>query len=98
GKYGIKVQSIAGLSPVAEPSARHLDELSRLIRVDGITTVFSETLASPKLSEALAGDLGLASKVLDPIEGVAKNVPKGSDYLSLMRTNLQTLRKANSCS
>ena len=97
-RYGVQVRSIAGLSPDSEPSAKHLDQLSGLVRTDGITTVFSETLASPKLSEALAGDLGLASKVLDPIEGVTKDAPKGTDYLSLMRANLQSLRKANSCS
>jgi zinc transport system substrate-binding protein len=97
-KYGIEVRGIAGLSPDAEPSAKHLQELSDLIRTDGITTVFSETLASPKMSDALAHDLGLSSEVLDPIEGVAKDAPKGTDYLTIMRANLKTLEKANSCS
>lgn len=96
-KYGIEVRGIAGLSPDAEPSAKHLHELQVLIRTDGVTTVFSETLASPKLSDALAHDLGLASEVLDPIEGVAKDAPKGTDYLTIMRSNLRTLEKANSC-
>ena len=97
-KYGLHVQGIAGLSPDAEPSAKHIHQLQDLIREDGITTVFSETLASPKLSDALAGDLGLASEVLDPIEGVQKDAPRGTDYLSLMRGNLTTLQKANGCS
>ena len=55
------------------------------------------TLASPKLSEALAKDLGLASEVLDPIEGVAKHAPRGTDYLTIMRSNLRALEKADSC-
>jgi zinc transport system substrate-binding protein len=98
GKYGVRVDGIAGLSPDAEPSVRHIKQLQDLIRSDGITTVFSETLASPKLSDALAHDLGLRSEVLDPIEGVRKGAPAGTDYLSLMRGNLATLRTANSCS
>ena len=48
-RYGLEVQPIAGLSPDAEPSVRHLAELSDLMSTDWITTVFSETLASPKM-------------------------------------------------
>ena len=97
-KYGLRVQGIAGLSPDAEPSARHIRELQDLIRSDGITTVFSETLASPKLTESLARDLALRSEVLDPIEGVQEDAPSGTDYLTLMRGNLKKLERANSCS
>ena len=97
-KYGVRVQGIAGLSPDAEPSARHIRELQDLIRSDGIRTVFSETLASPKLTESLARDLALRSEVLDPIEGVRDNAPSGTDYLTLMRGNLRKLERANSCS
>ena len=97
-KYGLRVQGIAGLSPDAEPSARHIRELQDLIGRDGITSVFSETLASPKLTESLARDLALRSEVLDPIEGVQEDAPSGTDYLSLMRGNLTKLERANSCS
>ena len=97
-KYGLRVQGIAGLSPDAEPSARHIRELQDLIGSDGIRTVFSETLASPKLTESRARDLALRSEVLDPIEGVRDNAPSGTDYLTLMRGNLRKLEKANSCS
>src|SRR4029077_878544 len=93
-KYGLRVQGIAGLSPDAEPSARHIRELQDLIGRDGITSVFSETLASPKLTESLARDLALRSEVLDPIEGVQKEAPSGTDYLSLMRGNLTKLERA----
>jgi len=97
-KYGLRVQGIAGLSPDAEPSARHIRELQDLIGRDGITSVFSETLASPKLTDSLARDLALRSEVLDPIEGVQEDAPSGTDYLSLMRSNLKKLERANSCS
>jgi zinc transport system substrate-binding protein len=96
-RYGLDVLGINGLSPDAEPSPAHLRELQDLIRKDGITTVFSEELASPKFADSLAGDLGIRAEVLDPIEGLSDQTA-GQDYLSLMRANLAALRKANQCS
>jgi zinc transport system substrate-binding protein len=96
-RYGLDVVGISGLSPDAEPSPAHLRELQDLIRKDGITTVFSEELASPKFADSLAGDLGLRAEVLDPIEGLSDKTA-GQDYLTLMRANLVALRKANQCS
>ncbi len=95
-KYGVELEPIAGLSPGAEPTATDLARLQTLIRDEGITTVFSETLASPKMSETLANDMGVATAVLDPIEGLA-DATSGEDYLSIMRTNLDALEKANGC-
>jgi zinc transport system substrate-binding protein len=94
-KYGLRFASIAGLSPDTEPSAEHLDQLRSLIRTEHITTVFSETLASPKMADVLAHDLGLRSAVLDPIEGIAQG--SGGDYVSIMRANLAALQQANGC-
>ena len=94
--YGLHFESIAGLSPDQEPSPARLAELADLIEGSAITTVFTETLASPALSETLAGDLGLETAVLDPIEGLS-DATAGEDYLSLMRQNLAALRTANGC-
>jgi zinc transport system substrate-binding protein len=96
GKYGLHVEPITGLSPDAEPTPADLGRLQDLIRSDGITTVFSETLVSPKTAETLASDLGVESAVLDPIEGLSDRTAD-EDYLSLMRTNLAALEKANGC-
>lgn len=94
-KYGLRFAPIAGLSPDAEPSPAHLSELRSLIEKEHITTVFSETLASPKMAETLSHDLGLEAAVLDPVEGVAKG--SSSDYVSIMRANLAALQKADGC-
>lgn len=95
-QYGLHFESIAGLSPDAEPSPKHLTELAGLIESEGITTVFSETLASPAMAQTLASDLGLDTAVLDPIEGLS-DATAGEDYLSLMRANLVALQEANEC-
>jgi len=94
-KYGLRFAPLAGLSPDAEPSPAHLDRLRSLIDREHITTVFSETLASPKMADTLSHDLGLEAAVLDPIEGVAQGSSK--DYVSIMRANLASLQKANGC-
>lgn len=95
-KYGLEFEPIAGLSPDAEPSPAHIAELQDLIRDRGITTVFSETLASPAMAETIAGDLGLETAVLDPIEGLTDQTAD-RDYISLMRSNLAALQEANQC-
>lgn len=94
-RYGLEFAPIAGLSPDAEPSPAKLGELQDLIRRDRITTVFSETIASPKMANSLARELGLRAAVLDPIEGVAKN--STADYASIMKANLLALQRANGC-
>ena len=95
-RYGLHFVSINGLSPDAEPSPEHLRRLQQLIRNRHLTTVFSETLASPELARTLAGDLGLRTGVLNTLEGLT---PATSDqtYPSLMRRNLAALKEANQC-
>jgi len=96
-RYGLAFEAIAGLSPDAEPTPADLARLQGLVTREGITTVFSERLASSKMSESLAGDLGLETAVLDPLEGLSDETAD-EDYLSLMRQNLAVLQKANACS
>ncbi|GEP34345.1 zinc ABC transporter substrate-binding protein [Nocardioides szechwanensis] len=95
-KYGLHLAPVAGLSPEAEPTLGDLADLQQLIDDEGITTVFSETLGSPRFTRPLADDLGLRTDVLDPLEGLASEGDT-SDYLSLMRDNLAALQEANGC-
>ena len=96
-RYGLEFEPIAGLSPDAEATAADLAHLQELITEDGVTTVFSERLVSPKMAETLADDLGVDTAVLDPIEGLSDDTAD-EDYLSLMRQNLAALQQANGCS
>ncbi|RYB89641.1 zinc ABC transporter substrate-binding protein [Nocardioides glacieisoli] len=96
-RYGLDFEPIAGLSPDAEATAADLARLQELITEDGVTTVFSERLVSPKMAETLADDLGVSTAVLDPIEGLSDDTAD-EDYLSLMRENLTALQQANGCS
>lgn len=96
-RYGLHFEAINGLSPDAEPSPADLARLHELARDEGITTIFSESLASPELADTLAGELGVTTAVLDPVEGLS-DATADEDYLSLMRTNLAALEEANRCS
>ncbi|MFJ6214655.1 metal ABC transporter substrate-binding protein [Streptomyces sp. NPDC092296] len=91
-RYGITQVAINGVDPEAEPSPARLAEIQRQARAHGVTTIFFETLTSPKLAQTLADDLHLKTAVLDPIEGVKD--PAADDYFSVQRQNLQQLRDA----
>jgi zinc transport system substrate-binding protein len=96
--YGLTQVGILGLSPEAEPDPRRLAELRDLVEREGVTTIFSEELVSPKVAETLANEAGVQVAVLNPIESLTDAQEKaGEDYLSLMRENLDTLRKALDC-
>jgi len=93
-RYDLEQIAITGLTPESEPSPQRLADVIREAREHGATTIFFETLVSPAVAEAIAREVGAATAVLDPIEGLRG----GTDYLAVMRTNLATLRSALGCS
>lgn len=95
-RYGLEQVGISGLSPDAEPSPARIAEVQKVAREHGVTTIFYETLVSPAVATSIADDLGLATDVLDPLEGITDR-SRGTDYLSVMTANLAALRKANAC-
>jgi zinc transport system substrate-binding protein len=96
--YGLEQEAIAGISPETEPDPARLAELDALVRAAGVTTIFTETLASPDVARTLADEAGVATAVLNPLEGLTdEQLDAGEDYGSVMRANLQTLRGALGC-
>jgi len=91
--YGLSQEAIAGLSPESEPTPKRLNEIGKEAMADGTTTIFFETLASPKIAQTLADDLNIEAAVLDPLEGISE----GQTYFSIMESNLEALRKALNC-
>jgi zinc transport system substrate-binding protein len=97
-RYGLEHVSITGLSPEAEPTPQQLAHVIQIVRKTQATTVFFETLLSPRLADTVAREVGARTAVLDPIEGLTPAEQKrGDDYLTLMRRNLATLREALAC-
>jgi zinc transport system substrate-binding protein len=97
-RYRLEQIAITGLSPEAEPTPRKLEDVVEEVRRQGATTVFFETLVSPRLAETVARETGASTAVLNPLEGLTeKELARGEDYFSLMLANLKTLRQALEC-
>jgi zinc transport system substrate-binding protein len=97
-RYGLRQVAITGLTPEAEPAPRDLERVVRTVRATHATTIFFETLVSPRLAKTVARETGAATAVLNPIEGlIHEQADHGEDYFSLMRANLASLRKALEC-
>jgi zinc transport system substrate-binding protein len=94
-RYGLTQVGVTGLDPEAEPSPRRMADLVSLIRRDGVHTVFTETLASPRVADTLARESGATTATLDPLEGLAPGT--SGDYLSIMRMNLTALQRGLNC-
>jgi zinc transport system substrate-binding protein len=97
-RYGLEQIAIGGLSPEAEPAAADVEQLVAEVRRHGATTVFYEPLVSSRLAETIAREADVETAVLNPIEGLTESeLERGADYFTLMRANLETLRKALGC-
>lgn len=96
-KYNLTQVPLSGISPDAELNPQRVAEVAALAKEKGVTTIFFETLVSPKVAETLAKEIGAKAEVLDPIEGLAADAAPGTDYLSVMRQNLAKLRAALAC-
>ena len=97
-RYDLKQVAITGVTPEAEPTPRQLAHVIQVVRRTQATTVFFETLVSPRLADTVAREVGARTAVLDPIEGLTPDEQKrGDGYLTLMRQNLTALRKALGC-
>lgn len=95
-RYKLHQIGISGLSPDAEPSPARIAEVHKQAKKYNVTTIFYETLTSPEVAKSIAGDLGLTTDVLDPLEGLTKE-SRGKDYIEVMKSNLTALKKANGC-
>jgi zinc transport system substrate-binding protein len=96
-RYGLTQVGIRGLEPDVEPSASRIAEVQQIARDNHVTTIFFEALVSPVVAQSVAGDLGLRTDVLDPLEGITAD-SRGTDYLEVMRANANSLKVANQCS
>ena len=98
-RYGLRQEGVAGLSPDAEPDAQRIGQLTDLVKHDGITTVFTEELVSPRIADTLAREAGVKTSTLNPLEGLTdRELAKHEDYVTVMDQNLTKLRAALACS
>jgi zinc transport system substrate-binding protein len=98
GRYDLEQIALTGVSPEAEPSPRELERMIDQVREHGATTVFFETLVSPRLAETVAREAGARTAVLNPLEGLTdEQLKRGDTYFTVMGENLAALREALEC-
>lgn len=93
-RYGIKLESVIGVSTEAEAQTSDVIRLGRVIKESGVPAVFIETTVNPKLLEQIAEDNQVTiggSLYSDSIGGKDSEAPT---YLDMLKFNTDTIVKA----
>lgn len=94
-EYGLEQEGITGVYADQEPSAQRMAEIIDFVKEHQVKVIFAEEILSPKVSEAIAEASGATVEVLSPVESLTQEqVQNGDDYLTVMRSNLEALKKA----
>ncbi len=87
--FGLTQRSIENLFTEGEPTPKQLENLVNFCKENNIKTVFSESLASPKVSETLAKEVKAKVVPIMTLESKEDN----KSYLEAMRYNLDEIYK-----
>lgn len=92
-----QVPIIDNFEPVGEVSLSDLKELVEKAREKKATHIFFEDYISPKLSEAVAEEIGGTTAVFSPMEAYSESQLKNGSYIKTMDNNLAVLKGALDC-
>jgi zinc transport system substrate-binding protein len=97
-RYGLEYRSLSGVSSESEPSAARMAAMVRQIRSSGVRYLFAEELLSPRLTETLANEAGVAVLKLHGAHNLGKDdLQRGVGFIGLMEQNLANLQKGLAC-
>ncbi|MBC8018468.1 MAG: zinc ABC transporter substrate-binding protein [Verrucomicrobia bacterium] len=97
-RYGLEYRSLSGVSSESEPSASRMAAMVRQIRSSGGRYLFAEELLSPRLSNTLADEAGVAVLMLHGAHNLGRDdVLRGVGFIGLMEQNLKNLQKGLAC-
>lgn len=85
--FDLSQKSVEDVFAEGEPSAKQLTELVEYCTQSGVTTIFAEKMASPEVSETLAGEVGAKVETIYTIE----SAEDGLTYLERMENNLSKI-------
>lgn len=85
--FGLTQKSVENLYAEGEPTPKQLEDLVRFCKENNIKTVFSESLASPKVSQTLAKEVG--ADVVPILTLESKEDDK--DYIKAIKYNLDEI-------
>lgn len=87
--------AVSGCGEDGEPSASRLSELIRTVREKRIPTVFYTETSDQRIANSVSAECGCKTALLHSCHNLTRTEQnEGSDYLSLMRRNLETLNAA----
>ncbi|MFW5998674.1 MAG: metal ABC transporter substrate-binding protein [Halanaerobiaceae bacterium] len=94
-RYDFEQLSVTGITPHEEPSPGTIADLVDEAREHNIKYIFRETLSDPETVNILVEEINLETLPLHPVSGLTESQKEaGEDYFSLMRKNLENLKKA----
>ncbi|MEH7255755.1 zinc ABC transporter substrate-binding protein, partial [Neobacillus niacini] len=93
-RYGIETIAISGLSPTQEPTQKELEAIIEESTEHNIHYVIFEQNVSTKVAKIIQEELGAKSLTLHNLEAITEeNIKQKDDYFSIMRKNLETIKK-----
>lgn len=94
-EYGLRYRAaFSGCSTDTEPSAKTIAYLIDKVREEGIPAVYYLELSSPRVAEIIQEETGASPLLFHSCHNVTRrDFESGVTYLSLMRQNLENLRK-----
>jgi zinc transport system substrate-binding protein len=94
-RYGLEQIGISGLSPTQEPSQKELTEVIEESKEHNLKYVIFEQNVSSKVAEVIQKEIGAETLQLHNLEAATKeDIQNHEDYFSLMKKNLETIKKA----
>lgn len=97
-RYGFHVESLSGLSPEAEPSAKNMITLIEHVKEHNVSTLFFESFASDKAIKSIAKEANAKVDVLQPLGNItADEAKRNLSFEDIMRINLTKISKALGC-
>lgn len=85
--FGLEQNSVQDVFAEGEPSTQQLAELVNYCKVNNVTTIFSEDMASPEISQTLASEVGANVETIHTMESAENDMT----YLDRMKDNCEKI-------
>ncbi len=97
-RYNLEQVPLYGISPDAEPTPKKLADVVDKARKHDIKVIYFESLASDRMAQVLAQEIGALVLPLNPGPNLTREqIKSGVTFLSLMEKNLINLREGLIC-
>jgi len=97
-EFGFGIDSISGLSPDTEPSAKTIERIIKDVKDNNASTIFFIPFTNPSVMKSVASQTHTKIGILQPIVNITKTkLTQHPTYFSLMMNNLKKISDALEC-